>query len=453
MALVPQLGLAAAYMIEARTEAQAYQFRGYSGADPLNPTLLPRRRLVQYLGLDAFEIITGQPIGFESSLRVYADLGLPRGQAAKVDGLRSEDADLLYANVHYRGKQLHVRVGRQVYIDLMDYMAFDGVTARYLHASGFGAEAYAGLWVKGASLLGSSVYQPDGTRESDARRQALDQVSTGAELDDIEPVYGAKLFAENMGGISGSVGYRRGIVLGKTDLERVAAEARYGKGRGLTVVSGVEYDLFMSRLAQARLLARLDREEYALSAEVMRVRPVLSADSIFLYFASAPRDSARARLDYTPVGPFRWYLQVVGDFYSEPIHPDLGVFGALQDPALPQGKSLGGAVGTQFRAGVLRAAADVTYKGGFGGRQIWGDLTGGFAPSHGEYSLDARLSVANITDGLNPLLRGTFFGAQLWGSYMLTSSARISMVLEQNVNAFTRTDTKMFFLFDLKAAL
>ena len=36
----------------------------------------------------------------------------------------------------------------------------------------------------------------------------------GGELDDIEPVYGVKLLGENIRGISGSLGYRRGVVTG-----------------------------------------------------------------------------------------------------------------------------------------------------------------------------------------------------------------------------------------------
>lgn len=445
--------LAAAYQVDARTEAQAYQIRAYRGTTPDQPVLLPRRRLVQYLALNVFELVEKQPVGFESSLRIFADLGLPRGEAARIDGLHSEEVDLLYANLSYRGRRTEVRVGRQPYVDLMDYMAFDGARVRYVHPVGVGAEIYGGLWVKGSSLLGSSVYQPDGIRETDVRRIAEDPNLVAPAVDDIEPLYGMKLLVEGIAGLSGSVGYRRAVVAGKTDLERVALEARYGRGLGLNVLGGIEYDLFLPRVSQARLQARYDTELYAITAEAMRVTPLLSADSIFLFFATAPRDELRLRGDYTPLGPLRYYAQLVVDWYGQAINPDTGVGQALTLFPAPSGISPGASLGAAFRQGPLRSGGDLTFKTGVWGEQIWLDLTGGYAPEGARFSLDGRLSVARIRDGLNPLLTGTFAGAQLWGSYLFSPAARLSLVLEQNVNPFTRSDTKLFFLFDLRATL
>ncbi|MCY1014350.1 hypothetical protein [Pyxidicoccus sp. MSG2] len=155
---------AAAFQVEARTEAQAYQIRAWRGTTPEDPVLLPRRRIVQYLGLNAFELVTGQDMGFESNLRVWADFGLPRGEAALVDGLKSEDAELLHAYVRYAKGGFEGRLGRQLYADVTDILAFDGLRLRYVSRLGLGVEAIGGLWVKGASVLGSSVYQLDGTR-------------------------------------------------------------------------------------------------------------------------------------------------------------------------------------------------------------------------------------------------------------------------------------------------
>jgi hypothetical protein len=446
--LLPTLAGASAFRLEARTETQLYSIRSFRDADPSSLTLLPRRRLVQYLGIEAFELITGQPIGFETSLRVFADWGLPHGEADRIDGAKSEDADLLYANVSYRGPHLNVRLGRQTYVDFMDIASFDGLTVRYVDSIGIGAEAYSGLWVKGSSVLASSVYQPDGIRESDLRRLAAKTTTPYAALDDIEPLVGAKLLAQNIGGFSGSFGFRQAWLSGKTDIQRLALEAKYGRGKGLNFFGGFEYDLVLPRVSNARLQGRYDGDEFGVLAEAMRVSPVLSADSIFLYFATAPRDAIRVRGDYYPAGPLRLYAQVSVDSYGS----SAPVFQNLQEPA-PSGIAFGASGGAALKQGTMRAAADASFKGGWGGRQLWIDVTAGWVPENGIFTVDGRFSFANVQDGLNARLRGNFFGAQLWGSLFLNRNTRASVVLEENVNPFSRSDTKLFFMLDWKVTL
>ena len=444
---------AAAFQIEARTEAQAYQIRAWRGTTPDDVVLLPRRRIVQYLGLNAFELVTGQDLGFESSLRVFADFGLPRGEAAKVDGLRAEDAHLMYAYARYATGGFEGRLGRQLYIDSMDVMAFDGLRLRYMSRFGVGVEAYGGLWVKGSGLLGSPVYQPDGTRESDSRRLEQNIVGADESLDALQPVYGAKLLAGDFKGFSGSLGYRKSLLDGKTDLERAGLELRYARGLGISGVAGLDLDLLQFKPAQARLQVRLDRELYAVSAEALRFTPVFSTNSIWYYFAFAPRDEVRVRADFYPVGPLRYYVQALGSLYHSNINELSSLADDVDAEGAPPSTNVGGAVGAALRRGSLRSALDVTYRTGFGGNQLWVDLTGGYSFDQGQFELDGRLSVAHVDDAFNPQLQGSFFGAQLWASKALTRAARLSVVLEQNVNPFSRSDTKAFFLFDLKATL
>ncbi|WP_233262097.1 hypothetical protein [Vitiosangium sp. GDMCC 1.1324] len=444
---------ASAFQLEARTEAQVYQIRAWRDASPDEPVLLPRRRIVQYLGLNGYELVTGQDVGFESSLRIFADFGLPRGEAAQIDGVRSEDADLLYAFVRYAGNGFEGRLGRQVYVDVADILAFDGARVRYMSRLGLGAEVYGGLWVKGAGFLSSSVYQPDGTRESDSRR--LDQGVAGADpsLTALEPMYGAKLLLEDLKGVSASVGYRRALVEGQTDLERATVEVRYGRGLGLSALAGVDFDLLQTRLAQARAQVRWDGEQLAVSGEALRLSPVFSADSIWYWFAFAPRDEARVRVDFFPRGPLRYYVQGVGSQYHTNINSGLALAAVANDPGGQPSYTAGGSAGATLRSGRFRSGLDVSYRRGFGGSQAWVDLTAGYGFGDGRFTLDGRLSAARIDDGFNPLLAGNFFGAQVWASQVLTRASRVSLVLEQNVNPYTRWDSKVFFLFDLKASL
>jgi hypothetical protein len=454
LALAAGSASAAAFQIEARTEAQAYQIRAWRGTTPEDVVLLPRRRIVQYLGLNAFELVTGQDLGFESNLRVFADLGLPRGEAEKVDGLRTEDVEVLHAYLRYSQGGFEGRLGRQLYVDSMDIMALDGVRVRYVTRLGLGVEAYGGLWVRGGTgLLASPVYQPDGTRESDARRLARGVAGADESLDALAPTYGAKLLLEDLKGISASLGYRKALVDGKTDLERAGLELRYGRGLGVNALMGLDLDLLQLRPAQVRAQVRLDRELYAVSAEALRFTPVFSADSIWYYFAFAPRDEARLRADFYPVGPLRYYVQGLASLYHTNLNDDLGIAAAVDGEGAPPSANVGAGVGAALRRGQLRSALDVTYRTGFGGDQLWVDLTGGYSFDRGLFALDARLSVAHVEDGFNPQLRGSFFGAQLWASRAMSRAARVSLVLEQNFNPFTRSDTKAFFLFDLKANL
>jgi hypothetical protein len=334
----------------------------------------------------------------------------------------------------------------------MDIMAFDGVRARVDGPVGLRVEAYGGLWVKGASFLASSVYQPDGTRSTDARRLAEAVPGADAALDDLEPLYGARLGWH--GRLSSVIaGYRKALVSGKTDFERVSLEGRSRLGESLDLLGGAEYDLFLPRLSQVRVQAVHTQTDYALAAEAMRLTPVLSADSIWYYFATAPRDEVRLRGDLTPPGAFRYYAQAVASLYWTALNPDLQLSQAIPLSTLSGGHSLGGSAGAAYRLGRNRAALDVMYRVGFGGRQIWVDLTGGRDLWVGKLALDGRVSLASIRDSLNPALNGLFGSAQVFGSFHLAPGARLSLAIEENINSFTRSETKLFFLFDWGARL
>jgi hypothetical protein len=159
------------------------------------------------------------------------------------------------------------------------------------------------------------------------------------------------------------------------------------------------------------------------------------------------------RLDFFPRGPLRYYVQGVGSLYHTELNSSLQLAQAAQQPGGPPSHTVGGSAGAALRSGRFRSALDVSYRRGFGGSQFWADLTAGYGFGQGRFTLDGRLSAAHIDDGFNPLLAGNFFGAQVWASQALSQAARLSLVLEQNVNPYTRWDSKVFFLFDLKASL
>lgn len=439
---------AAGFLVQARTEAQAYEIRSYRGTDPSAPVLLPRRRIAQYLGLDGFELLPGQDLSFESNLRVYADFGLQRGEAALLDGVRTEDADLLHAFLAYRKGRFQAKVGRQTFADATDLLAFDGAWVKYALANGVGAELYGGLWVKGAGFLGSGLTQPDGTAPS-----------TSPVADDLEPLVGARAtWSDALGsGVSGALGYRRAWVAGKTDLDRAQVEVRYGRGLGIGAFAGAEVDLYRLGLSNLRAEARYDAAAYAVSAEVRRSSPVLSADSVWYYFASAPRDEASVRVDLFHSAELRSYARLAAQKLWTVIDrdPDAGLMLAALDPRsfTPEWTG-GGSLGGRLERPRWHAAVDATGLFGGQGRSVWLDATAGLGDRRrSRLTADARLSLAYLHDALNARLEGLFAGGQAWVTYAVGPQVRASLVGEANANPVTRFEAKVFALIDLEARL
>ncbi|HYV46585.1 MAG TPA: hypothetical protein VFA20_17085, partial [Myxococcaceae bacterium] len=365
-----------------------------------------------------------------------------------LDGVRARGADLLYANASFRVGGFEARAGRQVRWEAFDGFALDGARLRYRSPWHVGLEAYGGLWVKGSSFLGSPTEQLDGTRSVGLRLPGLDPANT--DLGDLQPTYGARFFVEELAGFDAAVEYRRSTIDGKVALERLAAEVLYAKrDLGLSASAAADVDLAARELANLRVQARYDGGLLAATAEVDRYTPILTLDSIWYWFTRSPRDEASLRADVLPPGPFRAYARVDVARLTEVLNPttDLVTVGVSSPP--PSGTSSGGAVGAALALGSIDAGADFTFRRGDSGNSGWLDVHGGWRPASRPYSLEARVSYADVRDGLQPLLQGHFFGAQLRGAVALSRIARVSLVLEQNVSALDRSDTRAFATFEL----
>jgi hypothetical protein len=270
-------------------------------------------------------------------------------------------------------------------------------------------------------------------------------------------VIGGKLALESLYGVSANLGVRQSWLSGKTDIRRLSADLKWSGFKGVTVVAGFDFDLLLARFANARWMGRYDGAEFGVQLEYLRVSPILSADSIWMYFAQAPRDGGKLRFYWFPVGPLRIYVDGVLDSYNTAIQSmqlaTIVAAGPQMSPPLqmPSSLSFGGGGGAAVRFGPFRAMTDLTFKTGYGGRQIWWDLNGGYAPVMGSFNAEARVSVANVTDDVNALLKGTYVGFQVFGGYLVTRASRISLVFEANFGPATKADTKVFALYDLKA--
>jgi len=446
LALWPAHTWAQAFRVESNTQIQVYHLRSVQSADLLHPTLLDRRRMVESLWLEGYELVTGQDLGFEANVRVFDDFGVSATEAT-LDGVRARGADLLYANASFRLQGFEARVGRQVRWEAFDGFALDGARVRYRTPWHVGLEAYGGLWVKGSSFLGSPTEQLDGTRSVGLRLPGQDPAS---DLGDVQPTYGARLFVEELSGASAAVEYRRSTIDGKVALERASAEATYQRRElGLSASASADVDLVLRQLANLRAQARWDGGLVAAVLEADRYTPVLTLDSIWYWFTRSPRDEASLRADVLPPGPIRGYARFDLARLTQQLNPtsDL-VMLPLASPA-PTGTTLGGAVGAAVSLGPFDAAADFTLRRGSEGNSGWLDVHGSWRPPSRPYSVEARLSYADVRDGLQPLLQGQFLGAQVRAAWALSRVASVSVVLEQNVSALDKSDTRAFAQLDL----
>jgi hypothetical protein len=444
LAAWPAAAWAQAFRVESATQIQVYHLRTVQSDDPLHPAVLDRRRMVQSLWLEGYELVTGQDLGLEANVRVFDDFGVSPTESS-LDGVRARGADLLYANASFRLAGLEARVGRQVRWEAFDGFALDGARLRYRSPWHVGAEVYGGLWVKGSSFLGSPAEQLDGVRSVGLRTE-----DPPTDLGDLEPAFGARLFLEDLAGAGAALEYRRATIDGKISQERAAAEVLYQRrDLGLSASASADVDLVLMTLANLRVQARYDAGLFAATLEVDRYTPVLALDSIWYWFARSPRDEASLRGDLVLPGPFRAHARADVARLSYQLSPDLDLSTLPLSSPPPSGLSAGGAVGAALALGALDAAADFTFRRGSAGSSGWLDVHGSWRPPSRPYSLEARLSYADVRDGLQPLLQGRFFGAQLRGAWALSKVARLSLVLEQNSSALDRSDTRAYAQLDL----
>lgn len=461
---------AAAFRVDARTEASFYEIRSYRDRSGADPALLPRRRIVQYLGLGAFELVKDKQIDFDSSLRLYTDLGVSSQEAARLDGYRVAEADLLFANVSWRNVQglADFRLGRQFVVDEMDFLPIDGLRASLRTPFFLFADVYGGLLVKGNSLLGTPTFAPDGVRDADQRRLDLGVSDADRELGALEPVFGVKVGARDLRWGEVRLGYRRSLLLPtgaggpdpfgaaelRTDLERLGGGLDFRPFWGMRLYAAIDYDLLMGRLGQGRVGGRYDAQSFGATLEAMRFAPILSADSIFAYFATGARDEVRARVDYHPAFlPVQPYLQgTVQRFHSDLQETYIEQLAGSAEP-IPTNLAHGFSAGLRLTPRIGRGQVDVTWRNGYGGRQLWAYAAGGHAFTRIPLSIDLALSHAIVRDGFNPLLQGSSTGVQLLAGYQFLEGARLTVIGEENFGTFSRSDFRLYALIDLRADL
>ncbi len=461
--------VAAVYEVTAQTEAQAYEIRAYgcpqgqttNCGDPYDPTLLPRRLVVQSIGLSGIELVRDQDVSFDSQLRLWTDFGITSTESQKIDSFPGSGAQLLFAYVTWKDlfNLLDVRVGRQFFTDELDFIDFDGAHLKLRIGRWASLEAFGGMEVTGPWYLGSAVFQPDGTRESDQRRLGLQEtegVNLGA-LDYLNQpafVIGGRA-SLNLWGLGDlRIGYQRTMSEGTVETEHAGASVRLHPIRGLNVFGMLDYDLVLLQLTRGQVGATWTTSFFGVTLEAQRIAPYFTSDSIWAYFAFAPRDEIRLRADLTPsVGPFRYFVEALVQKYNSNLQgtPET-VFTPYPVTAspVPTDVSLGGRGGIALALpDPWRADADASYTNGWGGRQFWANVHGGVDLDRGRFMVDLRGSAASIRDAFNPNLAGTFLGANLQLGAQLVKGVKLTGIVEENTNPYTRQDFRVYGVLDV----
>jgi hypothetical protein len=447
----PGSAQASAYDVEARTEDQVYSLRRFTN-DPGAFEILTRRRLVQYLDVAGFELVSGEDVGVDLVLRFDADFGVTAAEAAGIDSQFRDRLQLLTGRVHWNhlaGDRVDLALGRITGLDAMSWFAFDGGKVTYRPHSFVALTAYGGLLVQGASWLGSGTWAPDGVRDSDERRlragyptvpcpQAANRLCADPTLTDPAPTFGAKAAASWPGRWGGAeLGWRRTLRGGGIIEERVAASAHQALGP-VRLDAAVDYDLYLLRLAAARASARWAPTGFlSVTAEAARWHPSFSADSIWNLFDTAPTDDLRLRADWAlPAAAWRFYASAGVVHYetsarSEQLFADKG------------GNAPAAALGASFSEGPTSLFGDASWRGGLEGTQAWLTATARRAILPW-LSADARATYARIQDPNVSSYNGSFVSLAAGLSGRFERRTQLSVLLEDSTGPFTASDLRAY---------
>jgi hypothetical protein len=495
-ALVTLEAPAAAYDFEigARTTGQAYTlvFRDEG-------RVLQRRRLTQRLSLDVWNILEppydpGRPdppplapfdVYVTADLRLDHDFGdftqgstiYPLTPTRDVEEAATSAVpelagghlalDVLEAHAGARGVlgRIDVALGRQVFVDSLDWYALDGLSAAARLPHHVAVWAHGGFLVRDRSPLAAATREPDGTASSQCTVIA-DPDDPGSMVDagclgrdEPAPTFGVGVGTHGLRRLSARLSYRRSVSPSDDGLtpglaaaspawgvleEKLALTARGNLGDGAVVpwVAG-RWNFLLALVDEAHAGVRLARGDHAITPEARWSHPTFAGDSIFNVFSSEPVLDVRLGYDVWPAGG-RLRLAARG-FWRRYGNSDIEELAPGETIAYPA-VSAGGAatVGLRLDARAV-ARLDVTYEDGQGGLRAGGDLSARVRV-HRRALVDGRVTLVRLDDGLDDA--ATTFGAQAGARLLLGPGMSLHLLAEENVNRHDRS-LRLIALLDL----
>ncbi len=454
------------FEIDAETIGQGYQLR--SGDD----TLVNRRRLTQYLGLNLYNLgphdVIGRPLDrdqfyvsvslrFDGELGDYATLPQLSGRTPERE-LLPDKLDILWAFVGARNLFgfVDAKLGRQIFVDLFDFYSFDGLSVELKSPVHLAFETWGGLNVGGASPVDSPVYRTDGVSLGGNPIGSL-----GArEEDAYQPTFGFALKTIGLQFLQSRFSYMRTISFtggplqpgepssGVTD-EKIAWTARARLLHGALIPwFGFRYNLLAGRLDEVQAGVRYTiSPSHGLQLEYVFAAPTFDGDSIWNVFGAEAFNDVRLTYDFW-MGRWRLFARGFARLFGDQPTSNSGA----QSPPELSSMAGGGSVGA--RVDFLRGFArlDGYYEDGYGGTKGGVDLNArviAFGDISDGLSFEGRVSYVHWQDDSRTVNHADSLGMQAGGRFAFHRGLSLHLLVEENINRFYASQFRAMAMLDI----
>jgi hypothetical protein len=486
--------------IDASTTAQGYQLRWTRFSE--QNRFLNRRRLTQSLGLDVWNILEPEPDANVTRLHppplapfdLYVAVALRldhdfseytqgtvrymQGSAPIIESATSTVPELagqsfaldaLYAVVGARRILgfLDAALGRQIVVDSLDWISFDGLSLRARTPWHVALSAFGGWMVRDSSPAATGAREPDGTSASQCTAFSADTGVYEAapecrQRDEPMPVVGLAAETTGLRAISARIAYRRAFsrtadiyadTRGEAPAWGVNEEVLSASARAVLVDGAVvpwaaaRWSFLLHAVDQANAGVRLGAPEWSVTPELSYSLPTFDGDSIFNVFTIDPYWEARVTGDVWPgQGKLRGYVRA---FWRRFLSDETGTL--LPGESVPGPDAFGVDVGGRWRERQVTARLDLFYEDGYGGRRAGGDASGRWQALR-DVEIEGRLSLIGFRDDLLADGEGVSFGAQAGARWVLGQGVALHVLAEENFNRQDASQFRLVAVLDLAFA-
>ena len=440
----------------------------YEVANPWGDGFLSRRRVLQTLGLSAYDLTGARRLGapeynVRMRLRIDSDVGVndeTRGifaggetdpsvasGARFVPGLAESQLDLMYGYLEGRNLAhgwINFRIGRQVTSDVLGFWSFDGAWVRVRTPYYVSAEAFGGFEQRGGLPLSTSRFEAQGVWRG-STLTTNDVAYPSYQRAAPAPAMGAALGMDGPLGSHARLVYRRVYDSGESTTtqftgpdvprstidglriasERVGATADLSRRDVGSARAGASYDVFAEHLATSYVsVDAFPNRGVIVGADADYYRASFDGDSIWNWFAhgSSTTISGRLAVDATKrlavagsAGTRSWNTE--SDSKAPSCAPatslactNAGATTSSSGAGIDTARDLVGNLSARYRWATSTIAFRGLVETGTRGRRDGADVALERPLAGGAYTLGTRASLYEWSDVLRPDRSATSFG-------------------------------------------